>query len=149
MNVTYLCPHCEATTRAEFTDESSELTCRRCGGVVSVPRGAVQGEEVHRCLVCPSTDLYLRKDFSQALGVTIVAVGLAASCIPWYFHWWYGTYAILFATALIDVILYLFTGNMVQCYRCQAQYRGVTESERHGAFNLEVHEKHRQQMARQ
>jgi len=37
---------------------------------------------------------------------------------------------------------------LVQCYRCQAQYRGVPGLESHGGFNLETHEKHRQQRLR-
>ena len=55
------------------------------------------------------------------------------------------TFGILFATALIDVVLYLTVGNLLQCYRCQAQYRGVPGLENHEPFDLETHEKHRQQ----
>ena len=58
------------------------------------------------------------------------------------------TYAVLFATALIDVVLYLAVGNLLQCYRCQAQYRGLGGLEGHQPFDLETHEKHRQQTIR-
>ncbi len=90
----------------------------------------------------------MRKDFPQGLGVTIVTVGLAASCVPWYFHNWYGTFALLFATALLDVVLYLVMGDMLQCYRCHAQYREAPGLDKHEAFRLETHERHRQQRAR-
>ena len=59
-----------------------------------------------------------------------------------------GTFAILFATALADVLLYALVGDALMCYRCDALYRGVEEMEIHGSFNLETHEKYRQQAAR-
>ncbi len=148
MNVTYDCPHCGRATRTEFDEQSSHLTCLHCGGEKAIPTGAVQSAGMTRCVVCPSEELFLRKDFPQHVGVTIVVVGLAASCIPWYFHNWYGTFAILFTTALVDVVLYLVMGDMLQCYRCHAQYRGTPNLGQHEAFSLETHERHRQQQAR-
>jgi hypothetical protein len=90
----------------------------------------------------------VRKDFSQSLGVAIVVVGIVASSVFWAYHMPYWTYGVLFATALIDVVLYLTVGNVLQCYRCQAQYRGTPGLESHGGFDLETHEKHRQQKIR-
>jgi hypothetical protein len=58
------------------------------------------------------------------------------------------TYGVLFATALIDVVLYFTVGNLLQCYRCQAHYRGIPGLEDREPFNLETHEKHRQQKIR-
>jgi hypothetical protein len=37
---------------------------------------------------------------------------------------------------------------VLNCYRCQAQYRDVPGLENHGGFDLETHERHRQQVAR-
>jgi hypothetical protein len=118
-----------------------------------VPDDAVQGiadggGRVQRCLVCPSTDLFVRKDFPQRLGVLIVAVGIIGSSIAWYHAHLYWTFGILFATALVDVLLYTFVGDALMCYRCQAQYRGVEEMDAHGTFDLETHERHRQLTAR-
>ena len=58
------------------------------------------------------------------------------------------TIPILMVTALIDVVLFLFVGEILECYRCHAQYEGVAGLEDHTGFDLEVHEKHRQQLAR-
>ncbi len=101
-----------------------------------------------RCLVCPSTDLFVRKDFPQRLGVGIVIVGIVGSSIAWGYTYTIATFAILFATALIDVVLYLVVPDALMCYRCGAMYRGVDGMEGHGAFNLETHERYRQQAAR-
>jgi hypothetical protein len=115
---------------------------------LAVPQDAVDGDRVQRCLVCPSTDLFVRKDFPQRLGVLIVAVGIIGSSIAWYHAHLLWTFGILFATALVDVLLYTLVGDALMCYRCQAQYRGVAEMDSHGLFDLETHEKHRQLNAR-
>lgn len=148
MNVTYSCPGCERTTRAEFTDDTHEIACRFCAHKVVLPDAAVADGHIRRCLVCPSRELYKRKNFPQRIGVTIAIVGFALSCIPWYYHNWYATFAILFATALLDAALYLFTDDLLQCYRCHAQYREVANVADHSDFSLEVHEKFRQEAAR-
>src|SRR5262245_37147663 len=113
-----------------------------------VPQGAVTDSDVRRCVACPSEELFVRKDFPQRLGVGIVVVGIVLSTITWYYHYVYLTFGIFFATAAIDFVLWLVMGNVLQCYRCQAQYRGVAGLDQHGGFDLETHEKHRQQLAR-
>jgi len=148
MNVTFRCPHCDQTERADFAAESSELVCPNCDARWTIPAGAASGERLAQCLICPSTELFVRKDFSQSLGVAIVVVGIVVSSVFWAYHMPFWTYGVLFATAMIDVVLYLTVGNVLQCYRCQAQYRDVPEIETHGGFDLETHEKYRQQRLR-
>lgn len=148
MNITYSCPGCERTTRADFSDETLEITCLFCAHEVVLPEDAISSGDIRRCLVCPSHELYKRKNFPQRIGVSITIVGFVLSCIPWYYHMWYATFAILFATALLDAALYLFTNDLLQCYRCHAQYREVAIVADHHDFDLEVHEKYRQEVAR-
>ena len=148
MNVTYQCPACHATVRIGFAADPSELTCPRCAQSVKIPGGALEGQRIDRCLVCPSTDLFARKDFPQRLGVALVALGFIGSSIAWANYQVFWTFAILFLTALIDFVLYLVMGESLTCYRCHAQYRGVQEVERHGPFDLETHERYRQMAAR-
>jgi hypothetical protein len=113
-----------------------------------VPEDAFAADQLCRCLVCPSTDLFIRKDFPQRVGVGIVAVGIVGSSIAWGYSLPILTFAILFATALVDVVLYLIVPDALMCYRCGAQYRMAAGMDRHGAFNLETHERYRQQAAR-
>lgn len=148
MNITYACIQCGRTVRQEFAADVRQLACPHCGDQVAVPDGAVADGNVHRCLVCPSSELFVRKDFHQRLGVAIIATGFLLSTIAWYFYWTYATFAILFASALLDVILYLVMGDLLQCYRCQAEYRGVGNLVEHPRFSLTTHEKYRQQAAR-
>src|SRR5262249_25361997 len=99
MNVTYRCPACHGSTRAEFLADSVELKCSHCGRKIAISADAVQGNRVERCLVCPSAELYARKDFPQKLGVTLVVIGFAASCVTWAHYLVLWTFAILFLTA--------------------------------------------------
>jgi hypothetical protein len=148
MNVTFRCPHCDHTVSAAFEATTREIACPECHAALRVSEGVAGDGKLWQCFICPSRELFVRKDFSQRLGVTIVIAGIVLSSIFWALRMPYWTYGVLFATALIDVILYFTVGNMLQCYRCQAQYRGVTGLENHGGFDLETHEKYRQQRAR-
>lgn len=113
-----------------------------------MPADAFEQGKLARCIVCPSHELFIRKDFPQRLGVTIVILGFVASSIAWYFYQIVLTFAILFATALCDVLLYVLVGGVLVCYRCHAHYRGVSPSGEHAGFELETHERYRQQAAR-
>jgi hypothetical protein len=128
--------------------DTARLLCPSCGKQIAVPPDAINGGQIHRCLVCPSTELYARKDFPQRLGVALVVIGFIGSSIAWANYQVLWSFAILFGTALVDLFLYLVMGESLTCYRCHAQYRGFEEIERHGAFDLATHERHRQMAGR-
>jgi hypothetical protein len=158
--MTYACPACEATVSLDHVESAAALACPNCGDVVNMPVDAVfwtgpGGEptaagtgtaRLRRCMVCPGTELFSRKDFPQRLGVGIVVAGLAASCVTWAWRLLVPTFAILFGTALVDVVLYLVMPECLTCYRCGARYRGAEGA--FGGFDLETHEKHRQRRIR-
>lgn len=148
MNITYACPSCDEGVRIHFDADTPALECPHCQGKITIDSDSVENSRVKRCLACPSTDLFVRKDFPQRLGVGLVVVGIVGSSIAWYRADVLWTFGILFATALIDVLLYMFVGDALMCYRCQAQYRGVEEMDSHGQFDLDTHERYRQLAAR-
>lgn len=148
MNVTYVCPACEQAAWVEIEPGGAAMGCPQCGHRVEAPSDAWDGTRLTRCLCCPSRDLFVRKDFPQRLGVTIVVAGFIASAIAWNYYMVYTTFAILFGTALLDVVLYLLFGNALSCYRCGATYRGLEGLDSHQPFDLEIHERYRQQAAR-
>ena len=147
MHTTFSCPKCDEVVSSEFSEATTSLTCGHCSQELRVPAAAVVGGGVKRCLACPSTDLFLRKDFPQRLGVAIVLVGIIISTVTWAMERPLLTYAVLFATAFIDLILYVTMPDALMCYRCGALYRGSDLTE-HDAFDLETHERYRQQAAR-
>jgi len=149
MQVLFRCPRCEQTTRGEVAEGTSGFSCGHCGAAVDVSDDALSGDGLNYCLVCHSRDLFVRKDFPQRLGVLIVVVGFILSAVAWNYYRIGMAFGILFATAGIDVLLYLLVGEALVCYRCNAHYRGVIPGERQGAFDLETHERYRQLAARQ
>ncbi len=144
---TFACPKCQQSSRVEISP-GRVIVCPHCQQRLEAPSDAWDQGKLCRCLVCPSTDLFVRKDFPQRLGVAIVVIGFALSTITWAYSLILPTFAIFFATAAIDLVLYLIVPDALMCYRCFAQYRGVDGVERHGGFNLETHERHRQHVAR-
>ena len=157
MRITFACPACAATVTLDRVEGRTALDCPRCGAALPVPAGALEWgataagagrARLRRCLVCPSGELFARKDFPQRLGVAIVVAGFAASCVTWGMRLLVPTFAILFATALVDVVLYLLMPECLVCYRCGSRYRGDGVCDDVGGFDLEVHERHRQGAAR-
>ncbi|MFM7207739.1 MAG: hypothetical protein ACKO4T_13845 [Planctomycetaceae bacterium] len=160
MRIAYACSSCHATVSHADVETATTLVCPLCAATVDVPAAAIAwagpgGEPVEpgageprlrRCLVCPCTELFSRKDFPQRLGVGIVVAGFAASCVTWAWRLLVPTFAILFGTALVDVILYMLMPECQTCYRCGARYRGAGGQPE--GFDLETHEKHRQQRLR-
>jgi len=156
MRLTYACPACHDTVTLDRVEGRTALHCPDCHAVLQIPSGAVEwradGKEgrarVQRCLVCPSGELFARKDFPQRLGLAIVVAGFAASCVTWGMRLLVPTFAILFATALVDVVLYLLMPECLVCYRCGARYQGDGVGDDAEGFDLEIHERHRQASAR-
>ena len=148
MNVTFACPACDRAARLPLTVETKQIVCPHCQETIRLPAGAIHDRGLSRCVVCPSDDLFVRKDFPQRLGVGLVAVGILGSSIAWYHGNVTATFAILFATALADLVLYLVVGDSLMCYRCHAEYRQVLGLQAHKPFDLETHERHRQSLAR-
>ncbi|MFM7108427.1 MAG: hypothetical protein ACKOZU_07495 [Planctomycetaceae bacterium] len=156
MRITYACPACHAAATHDRVEDRESLDCPACGATLPVPAGALEWRRqdgagravLRRCLVCPGGELFARKDFPQRLGVAIVVVGFAASCVTWGMRMLVPTFAILFATALVDVVLYLVMPECLVCYRCAARYSGDGVADGAGGFDLETHEKHRQTRAR-
>lgn len=154
MRITYACPACHATVTHAGVEADNALACTACHAVLQLPGDAIVrnpgdgGLRLRRCLVCPSTELFRRKDFPQRVGVGIVVIGLAASCVAWGMRELVATFAILFSTALLDVVLYFLMPECLTCYRCGARYGGDGVADSFGGFDLETHEKHRQMAAR-
>lgn len=166
MRITYACPACQATTSLDGIESRDALECSACGATLRLPPDAFaprssDGPEIPRllrCLACPSLELFIRKDFPQRLGLAIVVVGLAASCVAWANRELVATFGILFGTALLDLTLFFLMPDCLSCYRCGARYSGDgvaaqlagqrAGGSQFGGFDLETHEKHRQLVAR-
>ena len=149
VHITYCCHQCGNTCVMHESDETiSEFSCEHCGEQLKLPADGFANGQLQRCLVCPCRELFFRKDFSQRIGIAIIVIGFLLSTVAWGFRRPILTFGILFATAAIDMVLYFTVTNLVQCYRCLAEYRGLNQIEEYGTFNLETHERFRQESAR-
>ncbi len=66
-------------------------------------------------------------------------------------YWLYDpllTWIILIGSAAFDGLLYLWVKDVIVCYRCHTEYRGVPASPEHRPFELTVHERYRQERLR-
>jgi hypothetical protein len=101
-------------------------------------------EMITACPKCGCTDLFVRKDFPQKLGLAIVVVAaitfLALASRPRYV---YLGALVLAAAAVVDAAIYLFVGKVTVCYRCRAELRDVPINPDHEGFELAVAEKYR------
>jgi hypothetical protein len=91
--------------------------------------------------------MFVRKDFPQKLGLTIVVVAavsfllLAARRGTFYIG-----AGVLIAAVVVDAVIYAVVGRVTVCYRCRAEFRGPINPE-HEAFELAVAEKYRGERA--
>ena len=146
MKLQFACPLCERTARVEFPGPA-EWQCPACDQVVALTALA-SDPAPPACVVCGNEELYKKKDFPHWLGLTVLTVACLASIIPyWLYHQWW-SWAILIGSALVDGLLYLWVGDVVVCYRCNAHYRDVTPDTAHRPFELGIAERYRQERLR-
>jgi hypothetical protein len=100
------------------------------------------------CAVCGSHELYKKKDFPHALGMTILVGACLASTISYWLYNKVLTWGILLGSAAFDGLLYLWVPDVVVCYRCHAHYRGTVPTPEHRPFELTIHERYRQERLR-
>ncbi len=150
MELTHACRSCGAVSRVADVESVREIACTACGDVRAVPDRAFSGTDLAACACCGCDDFYRQKDFPQALGLVIVVVGFAISTVFWYYERPLWTYAILLASALLDMVLYYKVPDVTICYRCLAQYRGpgANPGGAIAPFDLGVGERYRQERIR-
>ena len=146
MQVRFHCPTdgCVAIIEYEPLEEcGSSIECPRCHTrhAMMVSDAVRKERKIDRCAVCGCHELFIRKDFPQALGFAIVVVfGLAAI---YYFRisvviaW-----SILAAAVLLDLMIYAVIGKVTTCYNCRAGYRKCNLSAEHEGFDLATSEKY-------
>ena len=150
MELTFACPTCGIVDRVAALEHASAATCRGCGLVHELHTDAIDATGLLACSWCATDDLYVQKDFPQALGLLIVIVGFAISTVFWYYEMPLSTYAVLMASALLDMYLYYHVPSVTICYRCLSQFRGTgcSPDGRFHPFDLSVGERYRQERLR-
>ena len=150
MELTFSCPNCGTVGQVEALPTAEQAVCRRCGFTRPLHPEAVSEGGLVACPWCLTTDLYIQKDFPQALGLFIVLVGFAISTVFWYYEMPIATFAVLLVSALLDGVLYYTVPDVTICYRCLCQARGDGSHPdgRFPPFDLAIGERYRQERIR-
>jgi hypothetical protein len=148
MQIHYSCPSCSQTARYEVTPTTETLCCDHCRWSRPLKPADFTGEPPERCLVCGCNDLWRQKDFPQALGLALVALGALLSTIAMAYYYPGTALGVLLAFALGDLLLYTFMPDVLVCYRCAARHRHAKLREDSPRFNLDTAERYRQEAAR-
>ncbi|MBX7102987.1 MAG: zinc ribbon-containing protein [Gemmataceae bacterium] len=143
MRIRFACPECDKTNVGEGTS-ATEFRCVHCGHEIQL-----QGKSASLdcCSACGNIELYRKKDFPQWLGMGL----LALACLLFYLFAIQYRYAIawsiLLGSAAIDGIIYYIVGDVVVCYRCGCEHRGIP-SRTFDPHSLATAEKYRQERLR-
>lgn len=147
LRIMYPCPSPECGARVDFMPSvlrDDVLECPRCHASVTFTLKN-HLDEAGRITVCPMCDcreFFLRKDFPQVIGLTIVIVAGLLSI--WFLRENAAiAYAILATAAAIDAGLYFLFPKVTVCYRCRSEFRGIPLNSAHEGFDLATAEKYR------
>lgn len=83
--------------------------------------------EIDSCPVCEGRDFFIHKDLNRNLGVTVVVIVALISMTFLYFEQDWLAYAVLFAFAFADLLIYQMLTFVTVCYRCHTEFRGAYE----------------------
>ncbi len=110
------------------------VACGACGHTLRPhPEGALEDGGLRACIACGHPELYRRKRFPPAVGLTIVAVAAVAAPFTHYIS--------LAVAAILDAVLFAFTPDELACYECGAAHRGFAETPKHPRFDREIEER--------
>jgi len=146
MNLRFACSKCGSANYATLPGQT-ESVCANCGGVEFLNEEAHPDGYLKKCARCRCTELYRQKDFPQWLGLGFLTV----ACGLFFFfairYEYKIAWSILLGSAAFDGLVYLIVGDVVVCYRCEAQHRGVP-ARSIDPFELAIAEKYRQERLR-
>lgn len=146
MNVRVCCPVCE-TYGPALSPVAKTWTCPACEHIAPVA-DPQPDPALHACGVCGTHELYKKKDFPHGLGMTILVAGFLVSTVFWFNYQITLAWAVLLGTAAFDTILYLLVKDVIVCYRCGSEYRGVEAQPHHLPHEQTTQEKYRQERLR-
>ncbi len=96
-----------------------------------------------RCPACGCRELFVRKDFPQALGLGIVAAGAVGATALFAMERPGWMLAVLVGVPAADAAMSAFAGRLLVCHRCRSEFRGVPIDPQAAGFELATAEKYR------
>jgi hypothetical protein len=146
VKVRFPCPSCDTPGRLEIPGQTS-WQCPACDHRVQADE-RVTADSLPVCAVCGNPELYKKKNFPHSLGMTILTIACLVSFVTYLSYEKVLTWMILGGTAVFDLALYLWVGDVVVCYRCGAVHGKFTPGPEHKPFELGTSERYRQERIR-
>ena len=149
MQLTIICPDCGSRLPVSALDAPTAIRCGRCDRAIALAvSDALRADTgLDSCPVCEGREVYLRKDFDPALGLTVIIVGALVSAG----FYWYGmdlvAYSVLGGATLLDLFVYGRLTDLSVCYRCHTEFRGAYPRTAE-AFDLHTADELEQEWAR-
>ncbi|MBI4717116.1 MAG: hypothetical protein HY763_04870 [Planctomycetes bacterium] len=146
MQIRFHCPTAGCVALIEYEPLEGcgpTMRCPRCGveHAIHVSDALRREQTVEQCVICGGTEMFVRKDFPQRLGLAVVITfGIAA--IYFFRTSVLTAWAILAGAVVVDLLVYAFIGKVTTCYACRAEYRGGRLNPRHEGFDLATSEKY-------
>jgi hypothetical protein len=147
MNVRIFCPRCDTPFSVPLPAPGPR-ECPACGNLADLAHPDPD-PALPECAVCGNPELYKKKDFPHGLGMLILVGGFAVSTVFWWHYQIFLVWSVLIGTLLFDTLLYFLVGDVVACYRCGAEHRGIKPGPSHLPHEQTTEEKYRQQRLRQ
>src|SRR5439155_26586125 len=135
VKVRFACPSCEAPVSVEERLPAQWQCACSASGPLFAP-GTANDAKLSQCVACGNAQVYRQKNFPQWLGLSLLAVACAAFFILQGLYLPRPAWAILLGSAALDLVLYLFVGDVIFCYRCQARHYGVPRQKSYEPFEL-------------
>jgi len=95
------------------------------------------------CPVCGCHELFVRKDFSQIIGLCLVFATITATAVLFAMRRVWTGFAVLAAMAALDAIICLFTHRCIVCYRCRSEAGHLPIPSDQRGWDLAIGEKYR------
>lgn len=146
MQIRYHCPTDDCVAIIEYEPLEScgkSMECPRCHRhhPMAITDPIRERHTVEGCAVCGGTEFFIRKDFPQRIGLTVVVVfGLAA--IYFFRTNVLLAWLVLASAGLLDLVIYVLIGKVTTCYACRAEYRKCVLSPAHEGFDLATSERY-------
>lgn len=134
IEVQITCPSCKSSIEVLPNHLAAKVECDVCKHVVDVKFSQEHEQgNLKECPVCSRMDFYKQKDFNRKIGVMLFVIAAILSI------WTYGLS--LVALYLVDLFLFRKLSIVAICYKCQTNFRKVTNITEIRDFDHEMNDR--------
>lgn len=134
MDIQITCKECGSSVDINPVLEATKAQCEVCHHITEVKFTSAHVEgKLEECPVCTRQDFYKQKDFNRKIGVALFVIAAIASI------WTYGLS--LVALYLVDLFLFRKLGQVAICYKCQTNFRNLTNMNDIRDFDHEMNDR--------